>query len=366
MNYNHLHYQTGLNLLFGVGPRRAQELLKSLDSIEQLFFEKPSVLSKKSGFSSSFFEKMRRKEALEASVDIVKFHKEKGIKSHFYEDKTFPRRLKNCDDSPLVLYTLGDVDLNDHHFVAVVGTRNCTAYGQSICEALISSFKDKNIVVVSGLAYGIDTLAHKYSLLNNIPTIAVLGHGLDRIYPHRNRSLAKEIINNGALLTEFVPGTNPDRENFPKRNRIVAGLCDATIVIESKASGGSIITAYLANDYNRDVFAYPGNINQQSSEGCNLLIRNHQAQLIDTPESFLNQMGWIDNENNRAVQRKVFPDLSPFQREILDLIEQENEIQIDILSSKLRKSVSEINSELLILEIEGAVRSLAGNRYAIP
>lgn len=365
MNYNNLHYQTGLNLLHGVGPRRAKELLSLLESIDLLYHESPAALSKKTGFTKAFFERMKRSEALEESVKAVAFHSKKGIRSHFFTDASFPDRLRHCDDGPVILYSLGDLDLNSHRFVSIVGTRDCTVYGRDLCEELISGFIDKNVVVVSGLAYGIDSWAHYYSLVNEVPTIAVLGHGLDRIYPAKNREMAKEIVNRGMLLSEFIPGTNPDKENFPKRNRIVAGLCDATIVVESKATGGSLITAMLANDYNRDVFAFPGNIHQQSSLGCNTLIRNHQAQLLDSPESFLNQMGWLDNNSKIAVQRKVFPHLSSFQQEILSFMEQVNESQIEIIALHLKKSISELNVEMLHLEIEGAVMSLPGNRYRV-
>lgn len=308
---------------------------------------------------------MNREEALERSVEAVRFHKNNGIKTHFFQDESYPFRLKNCDDGPVTIYTIGEMDLNDQHFVAIVGTRDSTTYGKHLCEQLVESFRDNNIVVVSGLAHGIDSWAHHFAVEYNVPTIAVLGHGLDRIYPHTNRNLAKRISRNGGLITEFIPGTNPDRENFPKRNRIVAGLCDATVVVESKTTGGSLITAYLANEYCRDVFAFPGNVDNISSSGCNVLIRNHQAQLIDSPECFLNQMGWLNKPTSKSIQRKILPHLSTIQQSILSFIENSGTVQTDLIALGVERHVSEVNTELLYLELEGLIKSMSGNRYCL-
>lgn len=363
MDYTYLHYRIALTLLKGVGPKKARQLLVPLDNCEQLFTLGAAEIRRKVGFSPSFIKNMGRKEALQTSEGIVSFIEKHQINTVFYTDDAYPERLSECPDAPLLFYQKGEKHLDYEHWVAVVGTRNSTSYGKSICRELIQSFQGKNIVVVSGLALGIDAYVHEYCLEFNVPTIAVLGHGLDRIYPHKNRGLAKEILRKGSLLTEFPPNTLPDRENFPKRNRIVAGLCDATIVIESNTKGGSLITADLANGYNRDVFAYPGNIYQSSSQGCNDLIRSNKAHLISSSEDFLALMEW----NPAITQKKddvVRQDLSPIQQEIAKAIGSTT-VQIDELAEKTRLNLSTLNIELFDLLMNGFLNELPGKRFVL-
>lgn len=363
MDYTYLHYRIALTLLNRVGPKKAKQLLASLKNWEEIFTLEPQELSRKVGFSPSFIHKMARKEALSSSEGIVSFIEKHGISTVFCTDKNYPKRLSECPDAPLLFYQKGEKSLDFQRWVAVVGTRNATNYGKTICRDLIESFKGKNIVVVSGLALGIDSYVHKYCLEFDVPTIAVLGHGLDRIYPHRNRELAKSIIQQGSLITEFPPNTLPDRENFPKRNRIVAGLCDATIVIESKEKGGSLITADLANGYSRDVFAYPGSIFQASSKGCNDLIRSDKAHLISSGKDFLELMGW----NEVAPQKKeriALSNLSEVQLEITKAIGSET-IHIDQIAEKTKLSLSDLNIELFDLLMGGSLNELPGKRYSL-
>ncbi|MDG1333349.1 MAG: DNA-processing protein DprA [Crocinitomicaceae bacterium] len=306
---------------------------------------------------------MARKEALKTSEGIVSFIEKHEIKTVFYTDENYPKRLSECADAPLLLYQKGKDELQFERWVAVVGTRNATPYGKAICRELIQSFQGKNIVVVSGLALGIDSYVHQYCLEFDVPTIAVLGHGLDRIYPHKNRELAKSILQKGSLLTEFPPNTLPDRENFPKRNRIVAGLCDATVVIESNSKGGSLITADLANGYSRDVFAYPGSVFHASSQGCNDLIRSDKAHLIGSGRDFLELMEW----NEVPVKKKALiipPNLSPLQKEITSAIGSST-IHIDELAEKTRLSLSTLNIELFDLLMGGSLNELPGKRYSL-
>lgn len=366
MNYTYLHYQTALTLLCGVGPRRSRALLQHLGSIETLFEASYRELSEITGLKVSFFQKMERSKALEEAEKILAFHEAKNIQSIFYTDSKFSRRLNQCTDAPTQLFLKGDVDLNSSRFVAIVGTRMATDYGKRICRDLISSFKDRNIVVVSGLAAGIDTYVHRYCIEYGIPTIGVLGHGLDRIYPAGNRALAAKMIDSGGLVTEFTPGTNPDRENFPRRNRIVAGLCDATIVVESKATGGSLITAQIANSYNRDVFAFPGSIYMETSLGCNMLIATSRAQLLESPNEFLKSMQWEELTNTKGeTQLNCFPELSELQQEIAGEIRQNPHIQLDVLAAKLALPVSSLQVELLQLRLSGIVEEVAGKRYQL-
>lgn len=216
---------------------------------------------------------------------------------------------------------------------------------------------------MSGLAHGIDACVHRYCLEYNVTTYGVLGHGFDRIYPSQNLRLAEEMLDQGGLISEFIPGTNPDRENFPKRNRIVAGISDATIVVESKIKGGSLITANLANDYNRDVFAFPGSIRDETSQGCNILIASQKAHLIQRPEDFLNLMAWAPDKAQKSVQRKLFPDLSEKQKSIVEFIANGTKIQIDVLSLKTKLPISQLNTELFHLEMDGVILSLPGKKY---
>jgi DNA processing protein len=308
---------------------------------------------------------MKREDALRKSIDVVIHLKRNNIRALFYNDIDYPRRLKQCIDAPSIIYMKGNVSLNESKVVAIVGTRNATHYGKQICRELISSFKNLNIIVVSGLALGIDVTAHRSCLEFGIPTIGVLGHGFDRVYPAKHGSVAKHMLNNGGLITEFVPGTKPDRENFPKRNRIVAGMCDATIVIESKLKGGSLITAHLANDYNRDVFAFPGSIHHETSQGCNKLIADQKAHLIQCPDDFFKLMNWKEDQKNIDVQGILFPSLSAKQKLILDIIAQEREAQIDVIALKAKTPISELNPELFHLEMEGVIQCLPGKQYRL-
>lgn len=363
MDYTYLHYRIALTLLNRVGPKKARQLLENLDSCEELFTLESAELRRKVGFSPSFIKNMGRKQALENSERIFSFIEKHQISTVFFTDDAYPKRLSECLDAPLLLYQKGEKRLDYEHWVAVVGTRNATPYGKSICRELIQSFAGKNIVVVSGLALGIDAYVHQYCLEFNVPTIAVLGHGLDRIYPHKNRDLAKEIVRKGTLLTEFPPNTLPDRENFPKRNRIVAGLCDATIVIESNKKGGSLITADLANGYSRDVFAYPGSVFQTSSQGCNDLIRSDKAHLISSSEDFLSLMDWNSVEIKKS-KSIVLKDLTPIQKEIAQAIGSTT-LHIDELAAKTRLSLSVLNIELFDLLMNGSLNELPGKRFVI-
>lgn len=320
----------------------------------------------KTGFSKGFIAKMERTEALNTAHGIVSFLKKHEIRATFFTDDDYPSRLSECSDAPLILYRKGAAPLNYPRWVSVVGTRNATPYGKAICRELIASFQGKNIVVVSGLALGIDSYVHQYCLEFDVPTIAVLGHGLDRIYPNKNRELAKNILKNGALITEFPPNTLPDRENFPKRNRIVAGLCDATIVVESNVKGGSLITADIANGYSRDVFAYPGNIFQSSSKGCNDLIRSDKAHLITSGKDFLELMDWNTSKVKEVpqVESKSYRDLSPVQQQITQAIGSHS-IHIDDLAEKTHMDLSALNIELFDLLMSGTLNELPGKRFAL-
>lgn len=362
MNYNYLHYEIGLTLLNGVGPRRARLLYEKFNGAKNVFLANQQEFCGLTGFSPSAFGQLNLSEALQMADKILQKHQSLGVETITWSDPKYPRRLKQCEDAPMVIYTKGLADLNIGKYVAIVGTRDSSNYGQLLVKDFIRSLDGLPITIVSGLAHGIDTMAHQYALESNLTTIAVLGHGHDRIYPAANKNLAKSIELQGSLVTEFSPWSIPDRENFPKRNRIVAGMCDATVVVESRASGGSLITANLANDYNRDVFAFPGNISAERSMGCNRLIANQKAHLITSGLDFLEIMGWKKDLIKPVIQHTAFPNLNPIQQRILTTMSNEK-IAIDILSFKSEMSISALNVELLQLEINGLIRSLPGNIY---
>ncbi len=366
LNYNLLHYQIGITQLKGVGPIKAQNLLEKIPSLESLFHATPSELSYSTGYKPVFFEKMERHQALLKAETIFNNIHKYSIETLFYNEIQYPRRLKNCPDAPLLLYKKGNVSFNHEKMVAIVGTRDATNYGKELTYQLIESFKDQNIVVVSGLAHGIDAFVHQACIDFDIPNIAVLGNGVNRVYPATHRNLTKNLLKNGSILSEFVPETPPDRENFPKRNRIVAGLCDATIVVESKAKGGSLITANLANDYNRDVFAFPGSVQMPTSRGCNDLIRKNKAHLIQEPNDFLTIMNWVDvKKESTPVQPMLFVDLTPIQLSIIQPLEEKGGVQIDVLSHLTQLPISKLSQELFLLEMDGVVRSLPGKIYQL-
>lgn len=366
MNYTYLHYQIGLTLLNGIGPSRAKTLLDYFGSPENIFETSDDKLHDISRLKKSIFKSMDREGALKKAVSVADHMEKNNIKSVFYTDANYPRRLKQCVDGPLLMYYSGEIDFNASKVVSIVGTRNPTSYGFRMVQRLIESFKDHNIVVVSGLAKGIDGFAHHLCVENNIPTWGVLGHGLDRIYPPEHKTLAGKMISQGGLITEFIPNTDPESGNFPMRNRIVAGLSDATIVIESKKKGGSLITARLANDYSKDVFAIPGNIDSETSKGCNLLIEQNLAHILTNPEELIRTMGWGVNQKSSAeIQPQIFVDLSPRQKTIVDIIGLNPGLHIDALSLRTSLPITTLNVELFELEMSGVVRPLPGKTFTL-
>lgn len=366
LNYIHLQQQIALTLLKGAGRKKIRLILSNVGSVDAFFKEKKYKLLKINGLGRSFLDQLNREEALlMAEKHVVELLK-KPFQAHFFQDDDFPQRLNQCEDAPLLLFSQGNMDLNASRVVSIVGTRNATAYGKSICDELLHAFVGKNIVVVSGLAYGIDIYVHQLCVKLGIPTIGVLGHGLDRLYPATHKQTAKAMQANGGLLTEFLPGTNPDRVNFPMRNRIVAGMCDATIVVESGEKGGSLITAELANDYARDVFAFPGDIGREFSMGCNKLIQQNRAHLITCSADFFRLMNWNEVEKKAVKQTQLFEfDLSVEELSILQMLKDKESESFDLLSLKLDLSVSKLSGMLLNLEFEGLVKSLPGKRYRL-
>lgn len=355
--------QIAITLIPGIGDVVGKKLISYCGSVDAVFNEKKSALLKIPGIGDVTVNNIVNHSSFKRAEQELMFIEKNKITPLFYTNKKYPRRLLNCDDGPLLLYYKGTANLNKSRIISFVGTRRATDNGRNICEKFIEGLKNKGILIVSGLAYGIDSCAHQSALNLNIETVGVLGHGLDRLYPAQNSRLAAAMIENGGLLTEFKSNTKPDRENFPKRNRIVAGMSDATIVIESAATGGALITADIANSYNRDVFAIPGRVTDNYSEGCNKLIKTNREVLAESPNDIAYIMGWDDSKAEVKAQRELFFALTTEQKQILNIIENHDEIHIDNIAFQSRLSTSKIASALLTLEFEGLIRTLPGKVY---
>ncbi|MBK8521701.1 MAG: DNA-processing protein DprA [Ferruginibacter sp.] len=364
--HNDLLYQIALTLVPNIGDVHAKALVNIYGSAQAVFKAKKKELDHLEGIGTVRAKSIKDFTDFSIAEEEIKFIEKYKITPLFINAENYPKRLLNCYDSPPVLYYRGNAGLNTSRIISVVGTRNNSDYGKNVCEKFIEDLLAENILVVSGLAFGIDTIAHKAALKNNLQTIAVLAHGLDRIYPPQNKTLAKHITEQGGLLTEFISNTNPDKQNFPKRNRIVAGMCDAVIVIESSKKGGSLITAELGNGYNKDVFAIPGRINDSKSEGCNYLIKNNKAALINSAQDFLEMMNWIPGPKATAKkQRELFIELTPDEKIVVDILQQRESIQIDELYFKSGLSSSAVATALLMLEMQNVIIALPGKLYKL-
>lgn len=309
-------------------------------------------------------------DAMRRAEKELEFDENHRIKPLVFNDDDYPQRLRECEDAPLVVYYRGTADLNKQRIISVVGTRHCTVYGQEIISKFISQLKElcPDVLVVSGLAYGVDIQAHRNALKNGFETVGVLAHGLDYLYPTAHRDTATEMLKQGGLLTEFMTSTNADKINFVRRNRIIAGTADATIVVESAAHGGGLITADIANSYGREVFAFPGNIGMPYSEGCNNLIRDNKAALITSAEDFVKTMGWeqdakLKKAREKGIERQMFPELTDDETRIVNTLQHTNDLQANIISVKCGLPISTVASTLFNLELKGIVRLYAGGVY---
>ncbi len=370
MNDELLKYKIGITLIKGIGSNLAKNLIAYLGSVEAVFHEKQQNLAKIPGIGEILSKEIVNQNVLKRADLEIEFITKNNIKTFYYVDREYPFRLKECADSPILIYTKGNISLNDGKFIGVVGTRNATETGKENCRNLIAGISSSvpDAIFVSGLAYGIDICAHKAALDNNLPTIGVVGHGLDRIYPATHNSTAARMLNQGGLLTEYMSKTNPDRPNFVQRNRIIAGLCDAVVVMESAVRGGALITAEVANDYNRDVFAFPGRVTDEWSAGCNALIKNNKASLIESADDILKFMNWDKQISGfkPTVQTTLFLDLTDDEQLIVTILRQNPDgLQLNELAIQLEKPISKISSMLLEMEFKGLVKCLPGNVYRI-
>lgn len=362
-----LLYQLALTLVPNIGPVQAKILLQHCEA-EEIFHAKKTFLEKIEGIGPIRAASITSFRDFSEAEEEIKFIEKYKIKTLFLTDKDYPQRLLNCYDSPSLLYYKGTADLNASKIIAIIGTRSHTDYAKQVTEKLVKELAAQNVTVISGLAFGVDAIAHKAAMKNNLPTIAVLAHGLDHIYPYEHSGLAKEILKeNGGLLTEFRSNTKPDKHNFPTRNRIVAGMSDATIVVETGIKGGSMITAELANGYNKDVFAFPGKVTDAKSAGCNYLIKNNKAMLLTDAEELLQVMGWEERKKKSEAknQKKLFIELSPDEKIIVDILNEKDTINIDELNMKSGLSSSAVAAAILSLELQNVMVSLPGKLYRL-
>lgn len=365
-----LKYKIGVELIPKVGSINAKKLIAYCGSPEAVFKESKKNLLKIPGIGEAIATEIITQKILTKAEAEIEFIEKYKIKALYYVDAEYPDRLKQCEDSPVVLFVKStqEFNFNNDKVISVVGTRKATSYGKNICDELIGGIAAKGYspIVVSGLAYGIDIAAHKAAIKHQLPTIAVLGHGLNTIYPSAHRSVAKDIANHGALVTDFISDTPFDRNNFLRRNRIIAGLADATVVVESAEEGGALVTADIANSYNREVFAIPGNISSTYSKGCNQLIKQNKAALIESADDLEFLLGWKPKANNIPKQTSInFNTFNTEEQLILNYLRNNGETTIDLISINTGIHVSKALSILLNLEFSGAVISKPGKIFAL-
>ncbi len=362
-----LIFQIAINNLKGMGVIQARQILSYLGGLDEAFRNPPRRLKDIPKYGPALAWALQSKNTLYQAEKEMNFMEKHGIKSLFLEDDQYPERLRECPDGPLIIFLKGSLNLNNIRMLAIVGSRKMSHYGRGVCERLVEKLRPFHPVIVSGLAYGVDATAHRGALTNHLPTAAVLGHGLDRIYPSSHATLAREIVQEGgALITEHLSGDLVIPGNFPKRNRIIAGLCDAVVVVEAANTGGALITAKIANSYNREVFALPGRTTDPFSQGCNRLIRTNLAHLMEDADNLTYVMNWIkttvDNPTARGTQIDF---LDPEEQAIASILGGREDTDMDTIARGTGLDFAKIASLLLGLELKGIIDSLPGNKYRL-
>ena len=366
MSPQDLFYEIALTRVPNIGVRLAKVLIAHCRGAQAVFEESKKNLQKINGIGVRHAESLIQADPFHEAEANIKFLIDHNCKiSYYLHDESYPQRLLQYDDAPVLLYYRGTSNLNEIRTVGIVGTRKPNNYGKAQTEQFVAALKHLNVQIISGLAYGIDSISHQSAVANDIDNIAVMGTGLDNIYPAQNRKLAKQIQHNGCILSEFPINTNPDRENFPLRNRIIAGMSDAVIVMQSASKGGSLITAEYANSYHKDVFALPGRVSDDMSAGCNKLIKTNKAHLMETAQDIAYIMRWDDETPKPNKQILLFDELSDIERSIVGYLSDKDEISIDEIHHHTQLKPSELASYLLNLEFKGVIRSLPGKKYAM-
>jgi len=368
-NQQEILYTIALTQIPLIGNITAHKLITNCGNAELIFKESAKNLSKIAHISTAVVESIisAKNMALEIAYREMKFIEDKQISVFLKSDDTYPQRLLQCIDAPIILYGKGNLNLNPKHSISIVGTRRYTEYGNQVTKKIVEDLSDcEGIQIISGLAIGIDTISHQTSLQNSLPTVAVLGHGLKTLYPSSNRNLAEKMLQNGGLITEFIHDIPIDAHNFPRRNRIIAGMADAIVVVEAHEKGGALITANIGFSYNRDIFAVPGKIGDKASEGCNNLIKNNIAALISSGEDIAQMMMWKDvPKKSKQKQLQLLLDLNPEEQLIIDHLERGKELNIDELLIATNMATNTLSTTLLMLEFKGIITCLPGKRYIL-
>jgi len=361
-----LKYKIAISLIPGIGGVLARNLIAYIGSIEGIFKENINALKKVPGIGEVNAKRISNPEIIKNAETEIEFIQKNNIKVYFYTDKSYPRRLLNCTDAPILIYVKGNINLDFEKTISIVGTRNATEYGKEVCDKLVKDFSERNhhVLIISGLAYGIDIQAHKSAIKYNLPTVGVLGHGLDLMYPSLHADTANKLQENGGLVSDFPCRTKIDPPNFIRRNRIIAGLADATIIVESGIKGGALITADIASSYNRDVFAIPGRAGDTWSMGCNKIIKNSGATLIESVADLEYFMGWEEHDKKpKAYQQQLFIELNPEEEIICKLLKENDSMFIDEICSDVKMPMGKVSSLLLNLEFKGVISGMPGKMY---
>lgn len=364
MHEEELFYLLALQKVELVGDIVAKKLLNHFGNAKEVFQSKASKLGSIDGIGSILIRNLKDKSVFEKAEKELQFIKENHIDTLFYQDENYPDKLKHCIDGPVLLFSSGNIDFKNRKIISIVGTRQITSYGMECCKKLIADLAPLNPIIVSGFAYGVDIVAHQAAMENNLQTIGVVAHGLNQIYPKVHTKYVAKMEENGGFLTDFWSSSNPDKENFVKRNRIVAGMSEATIVIESADKGGSLITSNMAVDYNRDVFAFPGRATDKYSQGCNNLIKTQKANLLTSAADLIYMLNWdLDSEKSKPVQKQLFVELDNDEQKIYDYLLKSGKELLDIIALDCEFPVYRISSMLLNMELKGVIRPLPGKLF---
>lgn len=363
MSEQDLFYLLALLKVEGVGDIMAKKLLTHFGKAETVFTTKTHQIAAIDGVGSVLLKNLKDKSIFEKASKELDFIKSNDIKVSFYQDENYPERLKHCFDSPVLIFSAGNMNLKNKRIISIVGTRQITSYGMDFCKKLIEDLAPLDPVIVSGFAYGVDIVAHQIAMENNLQTIGVLAHGLNQIYPKTHKKYVAKMEENGGFITEFWSSSNPDKENFVRRNRIVAGMTEATIVIESADKGGSLITANLANDYNRDVFAVPGRVTDKYSQGCNNLIKTQKANVLSSAADLIYILNWDIGKKVKSIQKSLFVDLEPDEQKVYDFLIKNGKELLDIIALRCDFPIFKISGVLLNMELKGVIRPLPGKLF---
>jgi DNA processing protein len=363
MSDQDLFYLLALLKVDGVGDIMAKKLLTHCGNAESIFSAKTNQIAAIDGVGSFLLKNLKDKTIFEKANKELEFIRSNDIQVSFFQDEHYPDRLKHCFDSPVLLFKSGNIDLKNRKIISIVGTRQITSYGTEFCRSLIEDLSPLNPVIVSGFAYGVDIVAHQFAMEHNLQTIGVLAHGLNQIYPRTHKKYVARMMENGGFITEFWSSSNPDKEKFVRRNRIVAGMTEATIVIESADKGGSLITANFANDYNRDVFAVPGRVTDTYSKGCNNLIKMQKANVLTNAADLVYMLNWDIENKSKTIQKQLFVELEEDEQLIYEYLLKNGKELLDTIALQCNFPIYKISGILITMELKGVIRPLPGKLF---